>query len=59
MSAARIIKKVGEIFCRNGKLLTPLHHQNQMNMLRIQSHKNTNWFSPKSDYTDSGACYAE
>jgi hypothetical protein len=40
------------------KLFSSLHPQIK-DMLRLQSHiERINWFSPKGDYTNSGACRA-
>jgi hypothetical protein len=42
------------------KIFSSLHPQKITNVLRIQLHIETvNWFSPKGDYTDCGACNAE
>jgi hypothetical protein len=51
-------KKTSSKFVYIKKLFSSLHAQIK-NMLRRQSHiEMVNRFSPKADYTESGACYA-
>ncbi len=54
-----IFKIIQQKFGTIKKINSSLHRQNK-NMQRNLSHIETaNWFSPKGDYTNCGACSAE